>query len=140
MQGPVAEAMKRQSCKATGAARETALHPAGAPLWCAAPRGTKRPGSRFGEKQMDQFKSKVAPADGKLAVLLPGMGAVATTFIAGVEAARAGPAKPIGSLTQMAQIRLGKPSEKRWAMVTAPVPRAKPDDRVFAGWAPSPDT
>ncbi len=139
MQGPVAEAMKRQSCKATGAARETALHPAGAPLWCAAPRGTKRPGSRFGEKQMDQFKSKVAPADGKLAVLLPGMGAVATTFIAGVEAVRAGLAKPIGSLTQMAQIRLGKRSEKRWSMIKDLVPLAKLDDLVFGGWDPIPD-
>ena len=63
---------------------------------------------------MDQFKSKVAPADGKLAVLLPGMGAVATTFIAGVEAVKAGLGKPIGSLTQMAHVRLGKRSEKRW--------------------------
>src|SRR5881394_2378755 len=88
---------------------------------------------------MDQFKSKVPPADGKLAVLLPGMGAVATTFIAGVEAVRAGLAKPIGSLTQMAQIRLGKRSEKRWSMIKDLVPLAKLDDLVFGGRDPIPD-
>src|SRR3954468_6925466 len=64
------------------------------------------------KNQMDQFKSKVAPADGKLAVLLPGVGGVATPFLRGVEAGKAGVAQPIGSLTQMAQIRLGKRSEK----------------------------
>ena len=88
---------------------------------------------------MDQFKSKVAPVDGKLAVLLPGMGAVATTFIAGVEAVKAGLGQPIGSLTQMAHIRLGKRSEKRWAMIKDLVPLAKLDDLVFGGWDPIPD-
>ena len=88
---------------------------------------------------MDQFKSKVAPVDGKLAVLLPGMGAVATTFIAGVEAVKAGLSQPIGSLTQMAHIRLGKRSEKRWAMIKDLVPLAKLDDLVFGGWDPIPD-
>src|SRR5207244_2483746 len=91
------------------------------------------------KKRMDQFKSKVAPAEGKLAVLLPGMGAVATTFIAGVEAVRAGLAKPIGSLTQMAQIRLGKRSEKRWSTIKDLVPLANLDDLVFGGWDPIPD-
>src|SRR6202171_5547815 len=89
--------------------------------------------------RMDQFKSKVAPAEGKLAVLLPGMGAVATTFIAGVEAVKAGLATPIGSLTQMAHVRLGKRSEKRWAMIKDLVPLAKLDDLVFGGWDPIPD-
>ena len=88
---------------------------------------------------MDQFKSKVAPADGKLAVLLPGMGAVATTFIAGVEAVKAGLGKPIGSLTQMANIRLGKRSEKRWAMIKELVPLSGLGDLVFGGWDPIPD-
>ena len=88
---------------------------------------------------MDQFKSKVAPAQGKLAVLLPGMGAVATTFIAGVEAVKAGLGKPIGSLTQMAHIRLGKRSEKRWAMIKDFVPLARLDELVFGGWDPIPD-
>ena len=75
---------------------------------------------------MEELKpAKIAPADGKLAVLLPGMGAVATTFMAGVEAARRGIATPIGSLTQLAQIRLGKRSEKRWKMIKDLVPLAK---------------
>ena len=56
---------------------------------------------------------EIAPASGKLGVLLPGMGAVATTFIAGVEAIRRGLAKPIGSLTQMGTIRLGKRTDDR---------------------------
>src|ERR1700694_3083012 len=89
--------------------------------------------------RMNQFKSKVAPAEGKLAVLLPGMGAVATTFIAGVEAARRGLGKPIGSLTQMAEISLGKRSEKRWAKIKDFVPLASLDDLVFGGWDPIAD-
>src|SRR5438105_3767630 len=89
---------------------------------------------------MSEFRqTRIAPAEGKLAVLLPGMGAVATTFIAGVEAARRGLGKPIGSLTQMAHIRLGKRSEKRWAMIKDLVPLAKLDDLVFGGWDPIPD-
>ena len=88
---------------------------------------------------MDELKSKIAPADGKLAVLLPGMGAVATTFIAGVEAVKAGLGKPIGSLTQMAHIRLGKRSEKRWSRIKDFVPLARLEDLVFGGWDPIPD-
>src|SRR2546421_6197482 len=84
-------------------------------------------------------RTTIAAADGKLAVLLPGMGAVATTFIAGVEAARRGLGKPIGSLTQMAHIRLGKRSEKRWSMIKDLVPLANLDDLVFGGWDPIPD-
>lgn len=83
--------------------------------------------------------SKIAPATGKLAVFLPGMGAVATTFIAGVEAARRGYAAPIGSLTQMGQLRLGKRSEKRSAMIKDFVPLASLNDLVFAGWDPIAD-
>jgi len=89
---------------------------------------------------MSEFKqTRIAPAEGKLAVLLPGLGAVATTFIAGVEAARRGLGKPIGSLTQMAHIRLGKRSEKRWGMIKDIVPLAKLDDLVFGAWDPIPD-
>ncbi len=89
---------------------------------------------------MDEFKpAKIAPASGKLAVLLPGLGAVATTFIAGVEATRRGLAKPIGSLTQLAQIRLGKRSEKRWKPIKDLVPLASLDDLVFGAWDPIPD-
>ena len=88
---------------------------------------------------MPDPKSKIAPATGKLAVLTPGMGAVATTFYAGVEAARRGLAQPIGSLTQMGQIRLGKRSEKRWAKIKDFVPLASLEDIVFGGWDPIPD-
>src|SRR2546422_2873558 len=67
-------------------------------------------------EEMEQLKSKVAPADGKLAVLLPGMGAVATTFIAGVEAVKAGLRKPLRSPEPMAHGPLGRRREKRSAM------------------------
>ena len=88
---------------------------------------------------MSDKQTKIAPATGKLAVLLPGLGAVATTFIAGVEAVRRGHAQPIGSMTQLAQIRLGKRSEKRWAKIKDFVPLASLDDLVFGGWDPIPD-
>src|SRR5437879_11882955 len=84
-------------------------------------------------------RTTIAPADGELAVLLPGVGAVATTFSAGVEAARRDLGKPIGSLTQMAHIRLGKRSEKRWQMIKDFVPLARLSDLVFGGWDPIPD-
>ncbi|MBI3895577.1 MAG: inositol-3-phosphate synthase [Acidobacteria bacterium] len=71
---------------------------------------------------------------GKLGVLLPGMGAVATTFMAGVEAVRRGLGQPIGSLTQMGTIRLGKRTEKRVPTIRQFVPLAPLDDLVFAGW------
>jgi myo-inositol-1-phosphate synthase len=76
----------------------------------------------------------IQPAKGKLGVLLPGMGAVATTFIAGVEAARRGVAKPIGSLTQMGTIRLGKRTDNRSPAIKDFVPLASLDDVVFGGW------
>jgi myo-inositol-1-phosphate synthase len=77
---------------------------------------------------------KIAPAEGKLGVLMPGMGAVATTFVAGVEAVKRGAGLPIGSLTQMATIRLGKRTEGRSPYVKDFVPLAKLDDMVFGGW------
>ena len=57
--------------------------------------------------------AKIAPAKGKLGVLLPGMGAVSTTFMAGVELVRTGKSAPVGSLTQMGTIRLGKRTDAR---------------------------
>jgi myo-inositol-1-phosphate synthase len=78
--------------------------------------------------------SKVAPATGKLGVMVVGLGAVATTMIAGVEAVRRGLAKPIGSLTQMGHIRLGKRTENKSPMVKDFVPLAKLEDIVFTGW------
>jgi myo-inositol-1-phosphate synthase len=77
---------------------------------------------------------KIAPAQGKLGILMPGMGAVATTAIAGVEAVRRGLAKPIGSLTQMATIRLGKRHENRSPLIKDFLPIAQLQDIVFGGW------
>jgi myo-inositol-1-phosphate synthase len=71
---------------------------------------------------------------GKLGVLIPGMGAVATTFIAGVEAIRRKLALPIGSLTQMGTVRLGRRTDKRTPLIKDFVPLAKLDDLVFGGW------
>ncbi|MEK6706455.1 MAG: inositol-3-phosphate synthase [Bdellovibrionota bacterium] len=78
--------------------------------------------------------SDIKPASGKLAVLTPGMGAVATTFYAGVEAVKRGIAKPIGSYTQMGKLRLGKRTERRIKKVNELVPLASLDDIVFGGW------
>src|SRR5580700_916391 len=79
-------------------------------------------------------KNAIAPAKGKLGVMIPGMGAVATTFVAGVEAVRKGISSPIGSLTQMGTIRLGKRTDGRSPMVKDFVPLSTLDDLVFTGW------
>src|SRR6266487_1326802 len=81
----------------------------------------------------------IQPAKGKLGVLIPGMGAVATTFVAGVEAIRKGLSKPIGSLTQMGTIRLGKRTEGRSPKIKEFLPLAGLDDLVFTGWDPFED-
>ncbi|WP_436795235.1 inositol-3-phosphate synthase [Actinospongicola halichondriae] len=78
----------------------------------------------------------IASADGKLGVLLPGLGAVASTFIAGVLAARASGEAPIGSLSQMAHIRLGERSENRNPLIKDFVPLADLNDLVFGAWDP----
>jgi myo-inositol-1-phosphate synthase len=78
--------------------------------------------------------TEIAPATGKLGVVLPGMGAVSSTFIAGVEAIKKGLAKPVGSLTQMGTIRLGKRTENRVPKIRDFVPLASLDDLVFGGW------
>jgi myo-inositol-1-phosphate synthase len=83
--------------------------------------------------------STIKPATGRLGVLTPGLGAVATTFMAGVESIRRGHAKPIGSLTQMATIRLGKRTENRSPLIKEFVPLAGLDDLVFGAWDPIPD-
>jgi len=77
---------------------------------------------------------QIAPAEGKLGVLIPGMGAVTTTFIAGLEAIKMGTGKPIGSLTQLGTIRLGKRTEGRSPAIRAFVPLAKLDDLEVACW------
>jgi len=81
-----------------------------------------------------QDNVKIAPAGGKLGVLIPGIGAVSTTFMAGVEAVRRGTGVPIGSLTQLATIRLGKRTDGRTPMIKDFVPLAGLDDLVFGGW------
>src|SRR5258708_12567918 len=73
----------------------------------------------------------IEPAKGKLGVMIPGMGAVATTFVAGVEAVRKGIAHPIGSLTQMGTVRLGKPTAARSPNIKEFVPLTSPHNLVF---------
>ena len=77
---------------------------------------------------------KIEAATGKLGILLVGMGAVTTTTIAGVFAVRRGLAAPIGSLTQMGTVRLGKRTEGRSPLIKDFVPLASLDDVVFGGW------
>src|SRR6186997_1273560 len=77
---------------------------------------------------------EIAAPKGKLGILLVGLGAVSTTFIAGVEAVRRGIARPIGSLTQMGTIRLGKRTEGRSPKIKDFVPLAGLDDLVFGAW------
>jgi myo-inositol-1-phosphate synthase len=76
----------------------------------------------------------IAPAKGRLGVLTPGMGAVSTTFMAGVELVRRGESLPVGSLTQMATIRLGKRTDARTPKIKEFVPLAELKDLVFGGW------
>lgn len=80
------------------------------------------------------------PATGKLAIFTPGLGAVATTFIAGVERVRRGLSVPIGSLSQMATIRLGKRTDGRSPLIKDFASLAKLDDIVFGAWDPIPDS
>ncbi|MBI3406574.1 MAG: inositol-3-phosphate synthase, partial [Acidobacteria bacterium] len=77
---------------------------------------------------------------GRLGVLTPGMGAVSTTFMAGAELVRRKLAQPIGSLTQMSSVRLGKRDEGRSPLIKDFVPLANLDDLVFGGWDIFPDT
>jgi len=81
----------------------------------------------------------IAPAEGPLAVLLPGLGAVATTLVAGVHLVEKGIARPFGSLTQMQKIRLGKRTDPRFVPIRELVPLAGLRDLVFGGWDIFPD-
>lgn len=80
------------------------------------------------------MSSQIEPAKGKLGVMVVGMGAVATTLIAGVEAIRKGLAKPIGSVSQMGSIRLGKRTDGKSPLIKDFAPLASLDDVVFTGW------
>src|SRR3984957_5062400 len=77
---------------------------------------------------------KIAPPKGKLGILTPGMGAVSTTFMAGVELVRKGKAQPVGSVTQLGTIRLGKRTDGRSPLVKKFVPLAELKDLTFGGW------
>ena len=83
--------------------------------------------------------SRIKPAEGRLGVLLPGLGAVATTLIAGVEQARRAGVAPLGSVAMMANIRLGKRTDGRQPKIRDFVPLASLDDLVFGAWDPIPD-
>jgi myo-inositol-1-phosphate synthase len=77
---------------------------------------------------------QIAPAQGKLGILIPGIGAVSTTFIAGVEAIKRGLGLPVGSLTQLSTVRLGKRTDGRSPKIKDFVPLAGLEDLVFGGW------
>ena len=81
-----------------------------------------------------ELAKEIQPADGRLGVLLPGLGAVATTFIAGALLARKGLAQPFGSITQLQRIRLGKRTNARFPLIKDFVPLAGLKDLVFGGW------
>ena len=88
---------------------------------------------------VNQENITIESANGKLGVLLVGLGAVSSTFIAGVEHVRRGTGKPFGSVTQMATIRLGKRTEKSTPLIRDFVPLANLDQLVFGAWDPIPD-
>ena len=83
---------------------------------------------------------EISPAEGKLGVLLVGLGAVSTTFIAGVEAIKKGFAEPIGSLTQMGTIRLGKSTDNRVPLIKDLFHSPQLKDLVFGAWDIFPDS
>ena len=79
-------------------------------------------------------RTDIVPANGKLGVLLVGLGAVSTTLVAGGEAIKRGISEPVGSLTQLGTIRLGKRTDIRSPKINEFVPLAKLDDIVFGAW------
>lgn len=83
---------------------------------------------------MSDNRMDIKPAEGKLGILLVGLGAVSTTFVAGVEAIKRDISKPIGSLSQMGTIRLGKRTERRVPLIKEFVPLADLEDIVFGAW------
>ncbi len=87
----------------------------------------------------DSSGRDLASPDGRLGVMLVGLGAVATTYVAGVENIRRGLGKPVGSLTELATIRLGKRTERRSPRIREFVPLADLNNIVFAAWDPIPD-
>jgi myo-inositol-1-phosphate synthase len=103
------------------------------------PEGSLRARKLHGDHPIMKQPQKIESAGGKLAVFLPGLGAVATTFIAGVLLARKGLGEPVGSLTQLGTIRLGKRTEGRVPKIKDFVPLAGLDQLEFAAWDLFPD-
>src|SRR3990167_2276981 len=93
----------------------------------------------LGASPMEKHPVTIEPMHGKLGILLVGLGAVSTTFIAGVESVRRGVGKPFGSLTQTGRIRLGKRTEHKNPLINEFVPIAPLDQLVFLSWDPIPD-
>src|SRR5437762_13689583 len=103
----------------------------------ARPKTAQKTSSKTPEIKTAEIKTaEIQPAKGKLGVMIPGMGAVATTFVAGVESVRKGLASPFGSMTQMGTMRLGKRTDGRSPKVKEVVPLAGLDDLVLTGWDP----
>src|SRR5579872_3309551 len=102
-------------------------------------RKTFRARQNNGGKRMRR-PTAIAPPKGKLGVLTVGMGAVATTFMAGCDLVRTRGAQPVGSVTQLGTVRLGKRTEKRAPFIKEFVPLGKLDDLVFGGWDIFPDS
>ena len=88
---------------------------------------------------MSNTAPSIQPAQGKLGVLLVGLGAVSSTFVAGIELIKKRLGKPVGSLTQLGTIRLGKRTDKRTPLIRDFVPLAAIDDLVFGAWDIFPD-
>src|SRR5437016_3547626 len=88
---------------------------------------------RFYDTTVSKPRS-IETAKGRLGILLPGMGAVASTFIAGVLSTRQGKGKPVGSLTQLGAIRIGKRTDNKNPKIKDFVPLAELRDLVFGGW------
>ena len=86
-----------------------------------------------------ELEKDIAPPEGRLGVLLPGLGAVSTTLIAGVKLIEKGLARPFGSVTQMQKMRLGKRTNPRYVRIKELVPLAEPNDLVFGAWDIFPD-
>src|SRR4029077_374425 len=93
-----------------------------------------RPKNARTKTESRSSSSEIQAPKGKLGVMIPGMGAVATTFVAVVEAIRKWLAKPIGSLTQMGTIRLGKRTDALSPKIKEFIPLATLNDLVFTGW------
>ena len=98
------------------------------------PSTSQGAGNSTAPQDLSRETPTIKPAHGKLGILIPGMGAVTTTFIAGVEAIKLGMSQPIGSVTQLNTIRLGKRTDNKTPKIKDFVPLAGIEDLEFGGW------